>query len=93
LNFSLTPGFSPVPPAAKTKTVSTVSPARKAVETAGRWCRFFHTRLKPGVNEIRKTRPIVRHQQAQMAFGGKLFGKNFLAGLPAKISAIFSMRA
>jgi hypothetical protein len=50
--FSLTPGFSPVTVAPRReKPFQRFSPLRQAVKTAV-FHTAFHTRLKPGVNEI-----------------------------------------
>ena len=51
-DLSLAPGFSPVIPRAKAKTVSTVSSERReAAEAAGEFCGALNTGLKPGANE------------------------------------------
>ncbi len=56
-SVSLTPGFSPLTSERSAETISTVSSARKAVETAGSQLLLAATRLKPGVNVIGKTVP------------------------------------
>jgi xanthine dehydrogenase molybdopterin binding subunit/xanthine dehydrogenase small subunit len=67
-SISLTPGFSPVSDERSTETVSTVSSARKAVETAESQLSLTATRLKPGVNEIGKATP---HESAHKHVTGK----------------------
>jgi xanthine dehydrogenase molybdopterin binding subunit/xanthine dehydrogenase small subunit len=86
-SISLAPGFSPVTARNRTETVSTVSGAREAVETAGASLLSVHTRLKPGANESgAKTIP---HESAHKHVTGEAMyvddqtcGKNFLEVWP-----------
>ncbi len=86
-SISLTPGFSPVTGGRRAETVSTVSGARQAVETAGTSLLSVNTGLKPGVNESRKESPP--HESAHKHVTGEAMfvddqacGKNFLEVWP-----------
>jgi xanthine dehydrogenase molybdopterin binding subunit/xanthine dehydrogenase small subunit len=68
-SVSLTPGFSPVCDGRRLETVSTVSGARKAVETAESSLLWANTGLKSGVNE--STEKCLAHESAHKHVTGE----------------------
>lgn len=86
-SISLAPGFSPVSEGGRAETVSTVSGAREAVETAGASLLSDHTWLKPGANE--NGGKIIPHESAHKHVTGEAMyvddqtcGKSFLEVWP-----------